>query len=529
MVKRIVYNAKIGKIRLSYILREKYMPGISEILSNDDFSRIVSDLCVDTIEDRDPKEYLEEYNGERRRRKTSVGFREPKKVAVYSDTEFETDPNTGEEKPKRLEDKTVPVAKIVTNIPKKIVRTAAAFLFGGDMIVSADNMDDDSLQDFKQVFVRKLKMKSVFMRFARIVLSETKGAIVFYPVTKSNIKGTDKDGNPILKKEVVLKAKILSTPKDDNVTNEFYPHFDDDDDMDGFIHKYTAMVNGRSCECVKIYTANEIITGINDGQWVITKDKNLFGKIPVVYAEVDQPDWEDIAVLMDAYEMRLSRMSDTNDYFGDPMLKTYGQTNLPSKETVGKELNFSMEVDPDTGTAYHGDAEYLSWQQSIDSQKEEIANERHEIFSGASCPDLSFDNLIGIGDLSGVAREFMTIDAKIKATEQMEIFGPVVQRCVAIVQAGMARISHIKNAGAIEGNYFEVKFGSILPKNLTEILQNLAIANGNKPINSQETITAESPYTKNAKQEIATMKKEEKEMAQNSNPFGATFPANPDE
>ena len=116
------------------------------------------------------------------------------------------------------------------------------------MIVSADNMDDDSLQDFKQVFVRKLKMKSVFMRFARIVLSETKGAIVFYPVTKSNIKGTDKDGNPILKKEVVLKAKILSTPKDDNVTNEFYPHFDDDDDMDGFIHKYTAMVNGRSCE-----------------------------------------------------------------------------------------------------------------------------------------------------------------------------------------------------------------------------------------------------------------------------------------
>lgn len=505
------------------------MPGISEILSNDDFSRIVSDLCVDTIEDRDPKEYLEEYNGERRRRKTSVGFREPKKVAVYSDKEFEIDPNTGEEKPKRLEDKTVPVAKIVTNIPKKIVRTAAAFLFGGDMTVSADNMDDDSLQDFKQVFVRRLKMKSVFMRFARIVLSETKGAIVFYPVTKSNIKGTDKDGNPIFKKEVVLKAKILSTPKDDNVTNEFYPHFDDDDDMDGFIHKYTAMVSSRSCECVKIYTANEIITGINDGQWVITKDKNLFGKIPVVYAEVDQPDWEDIAVLMDAYEMRLSRMSDTNDYFGDPMLKTYGQTNLPSKETVGKELNFSMEVDPDTGTAYHGDAEYLSWQQSIDSQKEEIANERHEIFSGASCPDLSFDNLIGIGDLSGVAREFMTIDAKIKATEQMEIFGPVVQRCVAIVQAGMARISHIKNADAIEGNYFEVKFGSILPKNLTEILQNLAIANGNKPINSQETITAESPYTKNAKQEIATMKKEEKEMAQNSNPFGATFPANPDE
>ena len=50
------------------------MPGISEILSNDDFSRIVSDLCVDTIEDRDPKEYLEEYNGERRLRHNHRGM-----------------------------------------------------------------------------------------------------------------------------------------------------------------------------------------------------------------------------------------------------------------------------------------------------------------------------------------------------------------------------------------------------------------------------------------------------------------------
>ncbi|MBP7488086.1 MAG: phage portal protein, partial [Parabacteroides sp.] len=107
------------------------MASIKEILEQDDFGRIVSDLCVDTIEDRHPREYLNEYNGDRKRRKTSVGFREAKKVAVYSDTEIEYDEKTGEAKPKRLEDKLVPVAKIVTNIPKKIVRTAAAFLFGG--------------------------------------------------------------------------------------------------------------------------------------------------------------------------------------------------------------------------------------------------------------------------------------------------------------------------------------------------------------------------------------------------------------
>lgn len=499
------------------------MPGISEILAQEDFGKIVSDLCVDTIGDRDPREYMEEYNGDRTRRPTSVGRRENKKIAVYSDTEVEIDEN-GKETPKQLEDKTVFVAKLVTNIPKKIVRTAAAFLFGGEMKITADNTDDNSLEEFNKVFVRKLKMKSILMKFARVVLSETKGAIIFYPVVKEKAIG-EVDGVITTEKKAELKVKLLSTPKDESVTSEFYPHFDEDDDMDAFIHKYNIRIDGRVCESVKIYTADEIITAVNNsGLWEIQHAPNLFRKIPVVYADIDRPDWEDVARLIDAYEMRISRMADTNDYFGDPMLKTFGLSNLPSKDTVGKELNFSMEVDPDTGTAYHGDAEYLAWQQSIDSQKEELATERHEIFSGASCPDLSFDNLVTIGDLSGVAREFMTIDAKIKATEQMEIFGPVVQRCISIVTAGMAYISHIKYEKQLLDNFFEASFGSILPKNLKEELENLSLANGGRPFNATETITARSPYTTgNPQDETSKMQKEEQETAKNNSLLGATF------
>lgn len=62
------------------------MPSISEILANEDFGQVVSTLCVDTIEYREPREYYREYHGERRRRKTSVGWREPKRLAVYSET-----------------------------------------------------------------------------------------------------------------------------------------------------------------------------------------------------------------------------------------------------------------------------------------------------------------------------------------------------------------------------------------------------------------------------------------------------------
>ncbi len=72
---------------------------------------------------------------------------------------------------------------------------------------------------------------------------------------------------------------------------------------------------------------------------------NLFGKILVVYADVFQPEWDEVAFLMDAREMRLSRMMDTNDYYGDPMLETFDVADLPTKDTMGKELSFTSKID----------------------------------------------------------------------------------------------------------------------------------------------------------------------------------------
>ena len=257
-----------------------------------------------------------------------------------------------------------------------------------------------------------------------------------------------------------------------------------------------------------------------DGIWLVKKTKNLFGKIPVVYAEVDCPDWEDVANLIDKKEMRLSRLSDTNDYFSEPILKTYGLANLPSKETVGKELNFGMEIDPDTGTSYHGDADYLAWQQSCESVTLELNQLDDAIHSGASSPDLSMNKLMGLGNLSGTSRRFMLIDAEIKASEQMEIFGPAVQRTVSIVQAGMANIIHTKYASQLNDNFIEVEFGSILPQDLAEELKNLETAS---QFNSKETIIKNSPYTDDVEEELARKKQDEKDTAQNNSFLGATL------
>ena len=485
------------------------MPSINDILTNEDFGQVVSTLCVDTIEYREPREYYNEYNGERRRRKTSVGWREPKRLEVYSDTLVD---KNGE--PVRLPDKIVDVARIVTNFPKKEVRTSVAFLFGGQMMITGADQND-GFQEFKRVWERRLKMQSVLKSFARKVLSESKAALVFYPYISKGL-----DGKLITE----LKVKTLSVPRNENTLSEFYPHFDDNDDMDAFIHRYQVNSNGMIRNSCTIWTADKIITAIDEmGGWVIKEVPNLFGKIPVVYADVFQPEWDEVALLMDAREMRISRMVDTNDYYGDPMLKTFDVADLPTKDTVGKELSFTSKVHPETQQLYHGDAEYLTWNGSQPSVDKELEETKCELFSGTSTPDLSFDNLKGIGNLSGVARKFMLMDATIKASENMETFGPVVQRCVSVVLAGICNITNIKYRSQLVNNLIDVEFGSILPEDLAETLQTLSVANGGKPINAQRTVTAHSPLTEDLDEEMKLMEEEEDTAAQRNNMIGLTM------
>lgn len=485
------------------------MADIATILQNPDFKIVVEALSKDTIEGRDIQAYIDEYKGKRERRDTSVDNREDKEIDVYSDTEMEIDAN-GDEVPKKTGTETVTVARVHTNIPKKIVRTAAAFLFGGEMNISWD-MENDGTKYFKTLFEKRLKMQSVFKEFARTVMVETKSALLFYPKDVQTSAGLVTE----------LRVRVLKKKNGD-----FYPHFDDYGDMDAFIRKYVATAeDGQEHDHVWIQTADQEILGIDmGGSWVVTSQTNIAGKILVVYADQDTPEWEDIVSTMDALEMRFSRLIDTNDYFSEPILKSYGQTGLPTKSTVGKDLNFDMKVDPESGKEYHGDADYLVWQQSVESIKLEMETERSECFSGTSTPDIAFENLKGIGDISGTAMRLMFLDAYIKAQEKMEIFAPAVQRAVSVIIAGISTLSNIPMATDYIDNSCEVTFGSILPDDLREEMEVLSIANGNKPINSQRTITARSRFTKDVQEEITTMQSEEQSANTNSQMTGLTFP-----
>lgn len=488
------------------------MPDIQTLLEKHagDVGGLIDELSVDTREGRNPAEYRAEYNGQRTRRMTSVGYREDKKYAVYSDTLFEADGKT----PVRLEDKVARVARIVTNFPKKLVRTEAAMMFGGMMHVATPS-PDEAFEAFRNAWERTLGMQDILLQFAETVLSETKAAIVFYPTIYDHFSG-----------ETVseINCRILSLPENSRFYSAFYPHFFDGR-MDAFLHRYQRKDDtGATRDEARIWTRDRILTATSGSAgWEVHEERNDFGLIPVVYAEVEAPSWEEVATLMDAREMRLSRLADTNDYFSEPLMVTYGLADFPRKADVGKEIQFPVKVDELTGKEYHGDAKFLSWDQSINSTEKELSETKAEMFAGVSAPDLSFDSLKGLGNLSGVARRFMMLDAEIKQRFNMRVFRPALNRCITVVQAGIANITNIKYKAQLVGARYTVTFDSILPRDPVEEANVLSIAGGGRAFNSLSTIVSRSPLTPpgDLEGELERLKEEAAEEAARTNLVGA--------
>ncbi|MBR8535408.1 phage portal protein [Carboxylicivirga sediminis] len=461
------------------------MPSFKDLLAKHgkDYDKIISELTKDTIDDRKTEEYIDEYKGKRERRSKSVGKRENKIIGEGTDK------------------KIVEVAKLVFNFPKKIVRTAVAFCVGGDMVVSSGGDADDAFNLFKTTWEKKLKMKNNIKKFVRTVMIETKAALLFYPITE----GEEDD------KVMGLRVSLL-----DSESGEFYPHFDKYKDMDAFTRRYkTKNEDDKDVTVVEVYTAEQITTFTKEsGDYQMTAKKNLFGKIPVVYAEQSQPEWEDIVTLMDAFEMRLSRLADSNDYFAEPLLKLFGEVeSLPGKDKVGKMVKFKMEKNlSGDGKVSHGDAEYLTWDQMPDSTKLELEQLWNGIFSMTSTPDLSFDNVKGIGaNLSGIALKMMFLDALLKAQENQETFGEAIQRMVSVVIAGIGYWES-KYKKDLEEADIEVKHNDPIPDDLKEWLESLGQAKADG-VMSLETIIDNNPLAKDKKKELESIRKEQQSNA----------------
>lgn len=360
------------------------------------------------------------------------------------------------------------VASIRLSIPFAImiVNTAVAFELGEPITIIAD--DKNELFETVKNTWKLNRLDSKLQEALKKKKSELESCVIFH------IEDIPEDKNWITKLFKSEKKRIKSDVKT-NKEGRMYPIFDKYGNMEVFVWRFTSKSEQKSeIDNIWIYTDKERIDldNSNNNIYSITSKKpHGFDRIPIVYLQQENPEWEDVKTIIDRYEVALSKLGGSNDYAGYPLLKLYGElVSMPDRNDDGKTLRFPMkEVDDVSGKTIHGDAEFLTANNAAETVKIELEKLYSLIHAMSSTPDIAFDNLKGLGAMSGVALKLMFLDSIIKAKMNEGDNRTMIERCLNIIASGIKKTINTKISK--QDLLVSIQFNSILPNDLKEAVE----------------------------------------------------------
>jgi len=371
--------------------------------------------------------------------------------------------------------KSVKTVKIPIDFARKIVSTATAFEVGKPVTLIPSEVN--ALSDLIKMIWKTNRIDSLLQKLVSLKKSETQGAIQFYIADIADNSLFKKILNFLkLGKQVKeIKSKLL-----DNSKGVMTPFFDGSGNMILFMWEYKAKnQNDQEINHVEIWDSANYHYLNDEGGKMAYLDKVMphgFDRIPIVYVNQDEPEWFVVRELIDRFETSLSKLGGSNDYTAYPLLQIFGTVNsFPDKDDSGKILEFPIKIDDD-GKPVHGKAEFLTADNAAESAKLEFDNVKDLIYSISHTPDLSFDNVKGLGTVSGVALKLLFLDAVIKATMNEGDNRTMIERILNIITSGVVKTTNTGLAKFSESLYYDIVFNSIIPddvKTATDIITSL--------------------------------------------------------
>ncbi len=366
------------------------------------------------------------------------------------------------------------VARLSLPFQRIIVDRAAAFLIGEGVNLNAtpDNDQQKNMVDRLKEVWHDNKLDYRTRQMARLWMSETEVAEYWYF-----------NGDPTR-----MRVEIWAHSMGDSL----YPYFNEYGDMEAFGRGYKV----GEAEYLDVWTAETYISYRKYTNWEEDKrEPNKMGKIPVVFYQRERTEWADVQSLIERYETMVSNFADQNDYFAAPMIKVRGVvTGLPQKDEQGKVLTLEENAD----------ASYLTWDQAPEAIRLEKETLQELIYSMTQTPDISFKQMQGLGNITGIALRMMFMDAKLKALKHQEEFGEGLQRRVNIMKRGMEML-HTDVADV----WVEPEFVFYMPQNTQELMGVLTAGVGNRAVMSRETAVRNNPFVMDVEKEMADIKDDE--------------------
>lgn len=426
-------------------------------------------------------------------------------------------------------EKVVKVARLPLPLQKKIVLMAAAFLGKPEIDCVTSNPGEENLKMVLDNICEANKLDYKFMELAKIVMSERHCAELWYT----------QDVDEIYMNGFNTKFKVSMRLIANSLGDKLYPVFDEYQNLIAFGRGYEVreVINNevKMVAHFDLYTDDLIYYSKKQNNvWVFSNGDafvedmvgvgNIIGKIPVIYYQQSELEWHDVQQLIERLETKISNHADTNDYFDSPIVFTSGDIEgFADKGETGKVLSGKNGAK----------VAYITWDSAPASMKLEMDNLGHFIHSLSHTPDISFDNVKGLGKLSGIALKLLFMDAHLKAANKEPIFGEGIQRRLNLLKAIIAVLDgSFKTSLSVK---MKPKFKYFMPEDENAIITTLnqAVEGG---ILSTASAIHQNPLVEDPEAEQEAIDKENTdaaakalEMTKAANPAGAIpKPANPE-
>lgn len=270
--------------------------------------------------------------------------------------------------------------------------------------------------------------------------------------------------------------------------DELYPLFDEYGDMIAMSIGYRRKVGGRTVQYFDAYTADRHIRWSNAENSTMTVEdekKITLGKIPGVYWWRPTPIWEDTSKIVYEMEWAMSRNGNYLRKNSKPLLAAFVDQDIPwGKEKDEKEGRAVLQFPKGSTLAY------VTWTQAIENLKYYMTELRQSFFTQLQLPDWSYESMKST-PMSGESRKQLFIDAHLKVKDESGRLIEGFDRETNVNKAYMKAMLPESYHADIDALPVEQVISPFTVTEEKDTIQNLVLANGNKPLISQrESIEA---------------------------------------
>ncbi|MDR2287007.1 MAG: phage portal protein [Prevotellaceae bacterium] len=363
---------------------------------------------------------------------------------------------------------------------------ALVFLYGRPVKWSQESQETDkAFVEYKKL-LNEIRFNAHVREAKRKAGAEGTSAILYHVYRSSEDKPE-------------LLLRVLAKSKGDDI----YTIRDQYERLRAFGWGYSLTeTGGKTIEHVDIYTADTIFRAkrANIG-WEATIALNPIGKIPVVLFE-QEVEHANVQPMIERIESLTSTDADVNDRFSNPAMVASADilSSLPASDEESK-----LYVIKNGGTI-----EYLTWDQASANKQSELERLDKHILQKSFTPNVDFENMKSLSNISGKALRQMMMLAFIKADKHKELHDEYMDRAKNLLLAIMANVLDYPNKAKYEAleitHEFQEPFGEDVSETLTDLLR-LFNAGGL----SRETLVEQSYLIKNARLELERIAKERNE------------------